>query len=136
MGSRRWRDYATAGGRRPVKEFVDELDEEEVAAVVAALKEVEEQGLRDARHLRGPIYEVRAKGNRAFYRILFALQGRRGQVLLALVAFKKKTQKTPHQLIRLAERRLRDWEERGSERRKRKPSGRNSDLECDISYER
>jgi len=118
MGKRRWRDYATDGGRRPVKEFLRELEPEEVAAVAVALKEVEERGLQVTRHLRGPIYEVRAHGNRVTYRILFAPQGRRGQVLLALSAFRKKTQKTPPQLIRLAEQRLRDWEERGIRQRR------------------
>lgn len=117
MGVRRWRDYATASGRRPVKEFVTALDDEDAAAVAMALKEVEEQGLWVARHLRGPIHEVRANGGRVIYRILFAPQGRRGHVLLALTAFKKKTQKTPPQVIRLAEQRLRDWERRGSEQK-------------------
>ena len=117
MGARRWRDYATAGGRRPVKEFVEALDDDDAAAVAVALAEVEVEGLRAARHLRGRVYEVRANGNRAIYRILFVPQGRWGQVLLALAVFKKKTQKTPQQVIRLAERRLRDWERRGAERR-------------------
>jgi phage-related protein len=117
MGARRWRDYATAGGRRPVKEFVEALDDDDAAAVAVALDEVEAVGLRAARHLRGRVYEVRAVGNRAIYRILFAPQGRWGQVLLALVVFKKKTQKTPPQVIRLAESRLRDWERRGAERK-------------------
>ena len=57
-------------------------------------------------------------GTGVIYRILFAPQGRRGQVLLALTAFKKKTQKAPSRLIRLAEQRLRDWEERGLQRRR------------------
>jgi len=113
MGERRWRDYATASGRRPVKEFLEALGPEDAAAVAVALKEVQEQGLSVTRHLRGSIFEVRANGNRVIYRILLAPQGKRGQVLLALTAFKKKTQKTPLPLIRLAERRLRDWEERG-----------------------
>jgi phage-related protein len=117
MAARRWRDYATDGGRRPVKEFVEALDDDDVAAVAVALAEVELEGLRAARHLRGRVYEVRANGNRAIYRILFAPQGRWGQVLLALAVFKKKTQKTPPQVIRLAERRLQDWERRGAERR-------------------
>lgn len=118
MAGRRWRDYATISGRRPVKEFVEALGDEDAAAVAVALKEVEAQGLQAARHLRGPIFEVRAVGDRVIYRILFAPQGRRGQVLLALTAFKKKTQKTPPRLIHLAEQRLRDWEQRGFERRR------------------
>jgi phage-related protein len=90
-------------GRRPVREFLDTLDERDTAAVVAAMEEIEEEGLRLARHLQGRIYEVRADGNRAIYRILFAPQGRRSQVLLSLTAYRKKTQKTPPRLIRLAQ---------------------------------
>lgn len=97
MGKRRWRHYETSTGRQPVKEFLETLNEEDVAAVAAAMKEVRENGLRSARH-----------------RLLFAPQGSMNQVLLTLAAFKKKTQKTPPQMIRLAQRRLRDWEQRGS----------------------
>jgi hypothetical protein len=32
---RRWRDYRNRSGARPVKAFLDELTDEEVAAVVA-----------------------------------------------------------------------------------------------------
>lgn len=118
MARRRWRDYTTASGHRPVKDFVAGLRDKDAADIAVALKEVEEQGLRTARHLRGSIYEVRAHGSGVIYRILFAPQGRRGQVLLALTAFQKKTQKTPPQVIRLAERRLRDWELRGADHRR------------------
>lgn len=111
-GRRRWRDYRTASGRRPVADFVDGLSDTDAAVVVAAMKEVASAGLIAARHLRGDIYEVRADGERATYRILFAPEGRRGQVLLALEAFSKKTRKAPPQKIALAERRLRDWRSR------------------------
>ena len=87
MSKRRWRHYEMSAG---------------------------EKGLRSARHLHGDIYEVRSSGDRVVYRLLFAQQGRRRQVLLTLAALKKKTQKTPPQIIRLAQRRLRDWERRGS----------------------
>ena len=43
----------------------------------------------------------------------FATEGRYSQVFLALEGFKKKTQKTPPEVIRLAERRLASWRERG-----------------------
>lgn len=111
--SHRWRDYKTASGRRPVKEFLDRLDDEDLASVIAAMKEVRQQGSRAGRHLDGEIYEVRADGKGVIYRILFAPQGKRKQVLLSLVGLKKKTQKTPPEAIRLARRRLRDWEQRG-----------------------
>lgn len=113
---RRWRDYRTAGGRRPIKEFIDGLSDVDAAAVVAAMKDVREAGLTAARHLRGEIYEVRADGDRQTYRILFAPQGRRSQVLLALEGFSKKTQRTPPQKIQLAERRLADWRRRAEAR--------------------
>lgn len=93
----RWRDYRTASGRRPVKQFLDRLDDEDLASVVAAMREVRQQGLKAARHLDGEIYEVRADGKGVIYRILFAPQGKR----------------TPPQAIRLAKRRLRDWQQRG-----------------------
>ena len=110
---RRWRDYTTPSGRRPVAEFIRGLPDPDAAAVVAAMKEVALEGPVAARHLRGDIYEVRADGDRTAFRILFATEGRRGQVLLALEAFGKKTQQTPPQTIALAERRLRDWRSRG-----------------------
>lgn len=105
---RRWRDYRTAAGRRPVAEFVDDLSDQDAAAIVAAMREVAADGLIAARHLRGEIYEVRVDADRSSYRILCAVEGRRGQVLLALEALSKGTRKTPPPLIALAERRLRD----------------------------
>jgi phage-related protein len=116
---RRWRDYETAAGRRPVKQFIAELSDEDAASVAAAMREVRHGGLGAARHLEGEIYEVRAGGRGVIYRILFAPQGERKQILLALEGFKKKTQKTPPRVIALAKRRLRDWERRGEEARSR-----------------
>jgi phage-related protein len=116
---RRWRDYRTAAGRRPIKEFIDRLSDVDAAAVVAAMKDVREIGLAAARHLRGEIYEVRADGDRQTFRILFAPEGRRSQVLLALEGFSKKTQKTPSEKIQLAERRLADWRRRGGDQSQR-----------------
>jgi phage-related protein len=112
VAPRRWRDYRTRAGRRPVRAFIADLPDEDAAAVVAAMKDVATVGLSAARHLRGEIYEVRADGLRASYRLLFSVEGRRGQVLLALEAFSKKSQKTPDRVIGLAERRLRDWRSR------------------------
>jgi phage-related protein len=89
------------------------LDDVDLAAVAAAMGEVRREGLRAARHLEDEIYEVRADGKGVIYRVLFAPQGKRKQVLLSLEAFKKKTQRTPPQSIALARRRLRDWQRRG-----------------------
>ena len=109
----RWRDYRTRAGRRPVKEFIDKQSDEDAAEIVAAMGEVRREGLGAARHVRGEIYEVRAEGENATFRVLFAQEGEKGRVLLALEAFSKKTQQTPPGLIDLAERRLGDWRGRG-----------------------
>jgi len=95
-----------------VREFLRGLSDADLAAVLAAMKEVAVDGLVAARHLRGDIYEVRADGERVTYRLLFATEGRLHQVLLGLEAFGKKTQTTPPREIALAERRLRDWRSR------------------------
>ena len=114
VASRRWRFYATVGGAKPARDFlvskkVRAADRDEI---LAAMKDVQKNGLVAARHLRGDVYEVRASGTHAIYRVLFAAEGARGQVLLALSAFGKKTQKTPPAEITLAERRLADWRRR------------------------
>ncbi len=113
---RRWRDYRTAAGRRPVKDFFDALSDTDAAAVVAAMKEIQERGTPAARHLGGDIYEVRAEGDRQTFRVLFATEGLRNQVLLSLDGFSKKTRKTPPAKISLAERRLADWRRRARPR--------------------
>lgn len=95
-----------------MKEFIDGLSDADVAAVIAAMKEVQVDGLVAARHVRGEIYEVRADGDRQAFRILFAAEGRAQQVLLVLEGISKKTQRTPPEAIRLAERRLSDWRRR------------------------
>jgi phage-related protein len=112
MAIRRWRYYRTTAGRCPVREFIDAQAPSDQAAIFAGLRDVARAGLADARHLDGDIYEVRADGDRQAFRILFATEGRRGQVLLALEGFSKKTQRTPSPKIDVARRRLSDWRAR------------------------
>jgi phage-related protein len=114
---RRWRDYKTSSGRSPVEEFIDGISDRDAAVVLAGMEEVRERGLQAARHLDGDIWEVRVSGDRVIYRVLFAEEGARGQILLALEAFNKKTQKTPSQIVKLARRRLADWRRRGDQQR-------------------
>jgi len=112
---RRWRDYVTASGRRPVKDFLDTLSDQDAANIVAGMHEVTHMGLQTARHLRGDIYEVRIDGNKQTFRILFAAGGRYNHILVSLEGFSKKTPKTPSHEIELAERRLADWRVRGKQ---------------------
>jgi len=80
------------------------------------MKDVAEQGLVAAKHLRGDVYEVRADAPTRSFRLLFSSEGRFGQILLSLSAFVKKTRKTPPRELALAEMRLRDWRARGAAR--------------------
>lgn len=89
------------------------LTDADRAEVASAMRTVRELGTKAARHLRGEIYEVRIFASSAGYRVLFAEEGRLSQVLLSLEAFQKQTRVTPAREIDLAERRLRDWRERG-----------------------
>jgi len=116
-----WRFYETAAGARPVTAFLDRLPNAERRAVLLELKRVAQDGRAAARHLRGEIYEVRAAVAGQSFRVLFAAEGARGQVLLALEAFSKKTARTPPATIALAEDRLRDWRARGAARRGARP---------------
>jgi phage-related protein len=111
---RRWRDYRTERGRSPVREFMNALPAEHRDVVRAHMRLVVLEGLAAARHLSGEIYEVRIPADRSQYRILFALDGHRDQILLSLEAFTKKTQKTPPDRIALAEQRLANWRRRRS----------------------
>lgn len=115
---RQWREYRTRSGGRPVKQFLDRLTDEEVAEIVAGMKDVVANGLLAARHLRGDLYEVRADAATRSFRLVFAAEGRYNQVLLSLSVFEKRTQKTPSGEIFVAENRLKDWRARGAAQRK------------------
>jgi len=73
------------------------------------MKDVALHGNSVAHHLRGDIYEVRARASGRQFRILYAHEGRSDQVLLALFGLVKKSRKVPGREILLAERRLTDW---------------------------
>src|SRR5579872_1360294 len=112
---RRWRRYRTATGRDPLWEFLAELPREDRGMVLGAMKVVRTHGLRGtARQLDGQIWEVRVWGQHGSYRVPFAQEGARGQVLLALGGFRKQSQKTPRASIELAKQRLSDWRRRGA----------------------
>jgi hypothetical protein len=87
---RRWRDYETPAGHRPVKAFLDRLGDLDVAAIVAALREVEQSGLATAKHLRGEIYEVIADGDRQTFRILFAPEDGTSRCCSLSTAFRRR----------------------------------------------
>lgn len=111
---RRWRDYVAPGGGRPIREFVGRLTLDDQVVIAAAMREVRIHGTARARHLVGDLYEVRAFAADRGYRILFAEQGRRSQVLLALHAVRKQSQRTPRSAIATAQARLAQWHRRAT----------------------
>src|SRR2546426_1435766 len=100
-----------------MKTFLDGLTDEEVATIVAGMKEVAAEGLAAARHLQGEIFEVRADASTRSFRLLFSTEGRWTQILLSLSVFEKRTQRAttrnrfgPKTFGRLAATRGRDAE--------------------------
>jgi phage-related protein len=124
--SRRWRFYKTAAGRQPVRDLLDGLTQGDAAKVAAAMKEVRDagRGHPDVNHLQGDIWQVEVDGDRVIYRLLFAEEGRFGQVLLALEIVNKKWQQAKTRHIQLATRRLNEWRERGRQSRLAKKTPR------------
>lgn len=94
--TRRWRFYATRAGRRPVREFLDSCADADAAAIAAGMKDVAVGGLVMSRHLRGDIYEVRVDGDRQSYRVLFAAEGSRGQILSPWRPSRRRASARPH----------------------------------------
>ncbi|MGC8461624.1 MAG: type II toxin-antitoxin system RelE/ParE family toxin [Candidatus Dormibacteria bacterium] len=117
----RWRHYTTSRGDSPVRTFLDTLSADDAAKVVVAMRQIRDNGLQGARHLRGDLYEVRVPISDQGIRVLFAPQGKRSTVFLALVAYSKKSQQAPSRFIDLAESRLKEWNGRGAARPARRP---------------
>jgi phage-related protein len=58
-------------------------------------------------HLRGAVWEVRTSLTNRIGRTLFAVEGRQ---MVLLHGFIKKTQQTPNEDIKLAEKRFKEWQ--------------------------
>jgi phage-related protein len=111
----RWRFWENGRGDKVVADEIDALPEEDALSVHAQMIIVRQDGLKAARHLVEDIYEVEAHGVDHSYRLLFSSEGKKGRVLLAIVLFEKKTQKTPKLVLKLARHRRDDWRDRGME---------------------
>jgi phage-related protein len=111
---RYWRLYRSSLDHRVIRDELLALPREAYAEVKAAMDDVEDFGLQASKRLRNEIREIVASDptQGTAYRLLFAVDGRDSQILLGLVFFNKKTQKTPPRYIDLAEKRLADWRSR------------------------
>ena len=110
---RYWRLYRTSLDHRVIRDELLALPREAYAEVKGAMDDVEDLGLQTSKRLRNEIRDIDAGDptQGTTYRLLFAVDGREGQILLGLVFFNKKT-KTPPRYIDLAEKRLADWRSR------------------------
>ena len=104
--------YTAAGGKSPVKDFIDALSPESTAKFIFIADLLMEYGLNVREPYVKPItgtrklFEIRIKDHQNIHRVFyFAFTGRR---LVLLHGFTKKTDKTPPREIEIAESRMRD----------------------------
>jgi len=99
-------------GRAPVKEFIEELTQDEQTKALAYIEELKRQGhnLRRpiADYVKDGVYELRPKANRLFF--FFFL--RENAVLVH--AIKKKTDKIPENEVKVCIRRKKFIEQSGA----------------------
>lgn len=102
------RFYMTAAGRKPVREWILELDKADRIVVGKDIQKVEfgwPIGMPSCRPLGSGLYEVRSDLAGRIARVIFCIAG--GEMVL-LHGFIKKTQKTPATEIELARRRRKE----------------------------
>ncbi len=108
--------YEKKNGECPVEEFLAKLDVKMRAKMVGLLEILEEKGnlLREpySKHLEDGIFEIRCKVGSNITRVLYFFYYE-GKIILTN-GFVKKTQKTPHEEIRLAKSRRNDYIERAN----------------------
>jgi phage-related protein len=100
--------YKTEAGRCPVQEHLDTLSDKQATKIAWVLKLVRETDPVPTNYFKklvntNDIWEVRVDVGRDTFRLLGFLNGRDWVILTN--SFQKKTQKTPSQEIKLAERR-------------------------------
>jgi phage-related protein len=104
--------FETPGGNQPVRDFILGLTKEDRREVGADIKAVQRgfpMGLPLVRKERPDIWEIRSKIKDGICRVLFTI---RGDTMILLHGFVKKTQKTPPKELDLAVERLKNLRER------------------------
>ncbi len=106
--------YREDGGRSPVREFLDGLDQTAQESLLAGIELLRLRNVQAreplVRHLEGKLWELRRESRTNIYRVIyFFFVGRR---IVLLHGFQKKTQKTPRQEIETARARYNRFIER------------------------
>ncbi len=110
--------YKTAKGQCPVEEFLESLTAKQSKKVTWVLRLIEDLPVVPSKYFKkltntDDIWEVRIKVGSDIYRLLGFFDG--GNLVVLDYAFQKKTQKTPRQMIKVAEERKRDYFDRRKE---------------------
>jgi phage-related protein len=96
--------YKNSNNNSPIKEWLDELDNEPKAEIFRIFTLLQkygiELGLPFARPLEQKIYEVRAKDKSGIYRVLYFAH--KDKTFVMLHGFQKKTQATPRRELEIA----------------------------------
>lgn len=104
--------YRTGSGKRPVQEHLDELTDKQVRKIAWVLKLIREINPVPTNYFKklvntDDLWEVRVDVGRDTFRLLGFMKGR--ELIILTNSFQKKSQKTPSQEIKLAERRKKDY---------------------------
>jgi phage-related protein len=103
--------FLEPAGRRPVAEFLANLDLKTQSRLRRAVEQLIERNVHASeplvRHLEDKLWELRVESNTNIYRLIyFFAPGRR---IVLLHGFQKKTQKAPRREIELAARRMAEF---------------------------
>ena len=101
--------YQTSNGNRPVERFLDSLSDRQVRDVLDVLRLIREEDVVPAnlwKKITRHIWEVRARTGSDTLRLLGFFDG--GSLVILVSGFFKKTQKTPQNEVKTAERRRKD----------------------------
>jgi len=103
--------YKTSS-RSPIDDFLDTLSSKQAQKVAWVLNIIEEMEIVPSQYFQkmvntDDIWEARVKIGSNIFRLLGFFDG--AKLVVMSHAFQKKTQKTPRQAIRLAEKRKRDY---------------------------
>jgi phage-related protein len=102
--------FRLESGSEPVREWLKSPRKDERKAIGEDIAYVQFKwpiGKPRVDHLRGAVWEVRTSLANRIARTLFAVEGRQ---MVLLHGFIKKTQQTPNDDIRLAEKRSKEWQ--------------------------
>lgn len=101
--------WLNPSGKAPVEKYIDEIDKkEEKAELLSALKSIQEYGTDavgvDFRQIEGKLWELKIRTHGKQHRIFYAVL--KGNEMILLHAYLKKTPKAPIKEIQTAKQRL------------------------------